>query len=296
MNQYLDTLREVLAHGTRQENRTGIPTYMIPGVKLEFNLGKGFPILTTKKINFKAVSAELCAFLRGYDNAALFRTMGTKIWDANANENKTWLNNPNRKGDDDLGRVYGVQWRHWRAPFRRGGGDWAVKEVDQLATVIRTLKDDPTSRRIIMTAWNPGELDQMALPPCHLMIQFLVQQQGNKLHACMYQRSCDAFLGVPFNISSYALLLQLIARITGYEPGTLTMFMADYHIYENHIPQVKEQLEREPRALPRLNIFGGFALDNGSMSPLEWLESLYPDDLKLDGYDPHPAIKAEMAV
>lgn len=298
MRQYLAALTEIINDGTRQKNRTGIDTFMIPGITLKFDLRKGFPILTTKKVNFGAIASELCGFIRGYDTAADFREVGTKIWDANANENKQWLANPNRRGEDDLGRVYGVQWRRWRKLGKMVGGVCEVEHVDQIENVLRALKNDPTSRRIIVTAWNPAELDQMALPPCHLLHQYLVEQETNTLHMTMYQRSCDMFLGVPFNISSYALLLSLVARVSGYTPGTLTMFLADAHIYENHLKQVIEQLSRDPRPLPALSlniphpVIGKPDVEDS----LDWLENVQPYDMVLEGYVPHPPIKAEMAV
>jgi thymidylate synthase len=296
MNQYLDLLQQCVNKGVRQKNRTGVDTFMMPGGMMQFDLQQGFPILTTKKVNFNAVKAELCGFLRGVESAKDFRQLGTKIWDANANGNDAWLKNPHRRGLDDLGRIYGAQWRRWQGL----GADtehWSIykpKEVDQLARVLETIEKDPQSRRIIMSAWQPAELDQMALPPCHLLCQFLVEQLEGKLHATMYMRSCDMFLGVPFNITSYALLLGLIASVTGYRTGTLTMFLADVHIYENHLAQVKEQLSRIPKALPTLVYTGPTRL--GAMPAVQWLELLEPSQLELTGYDPHPPIKADMAV
>lgn len=297
-DQYLELLRDIMKLGARQKNRTGIDTFMIPGAMLKFDLREGFPAITTKKLAFRAVAAELCGFLRGYTSAADFRMLGCNIWDANANDPKAnggkWHASPHRKGDDDLGRIYGVQWRNWRGfdPDHRTG---SMKEVDQLKNVLDTLENDPQSRRIIMNAWQPAELDQMALPPCHLLVQFLVQQEGNVLHACMYQRSCDMFLGVPFNIASYALLLSLVAKATGYTPGILTMSLADAHIYENHFEQVRLQLSREPYPSPLLDInFTGWKMEGG-FNPLRWLETITPHDIWLHGYQHHEAIKAEMA-
>lgn len=295
MRQYLELLRETLDDGVRQKNRTGVDTFMIPGGMMKFDLARGFPILTTKKVNFPAVAAELVGFIRGVTSAKDFRELGTKIWDANANGNDAWLKNPNRAGLDDLGRVYGAQWRRWRS--WRPAADrvaYEMKEVDQLARALETIEKDPQSRRIIVSAWQPAELDLMALPPCHLLFQFLVEQAGRKLHATMYMRSCDMFLGVPFNVSSYALLLSLVARATGYAPGTLTMFLADVHIYENHVEQVREQLSREMRASPRLLIDRSPPV--AGEDRMAWVDSLEPGNFRLDGYDPHPPIRAEMAV
>lgn len=291
MKQYCDVLRRILDQGTWQNNRTGVRTLFVPGANLVFDMADGFPLLTTKKMPMRSIAAELCGFLRGYDSAAGFRELGTKIWDANANENKAWLNNPNRAGTDDLGRVYGVQWRRWRKHVP--GPEYSMEdhEVDQLANAVHDLQHNPESRRIIVNAWNPGELDRMALPPCHLLFQFLVQQEGRRLHVVMYQRSCDMFLGVPFNIASYALLLHLVARATGYEPGAVTMQLADAHIYENHLPQVRLQLEREPRQLPHL-LIRRWRVDDA----LAALEAVQPEDVEVVGYEPHPAIAAPMAV
>jgi len=280
MKQYLDLLSKVLNEGEWRNNRTGIRTKMIDGAMLQFDLQKGFPAVTTKKLAFNAVKGELIGFIRGYTSAAAFRELGCKVWDQNANENVTWLSNPNRKGTDDLGRVYGAQWRKWNL------------SIDQLADAVHEIIHNPTSRRIIVTAWQPAELGKMALPPCHLLYQFLVSPETLEISMCMYQRSCDMFLGVPFNIASYALLLELVARATGYKPKNLTMFLADVHIYENHIQQVEEQIKREPYDLPILCIDAeGF---NGTR--MNFLEGICPEDLILLGYKHHQAIKGDMAV
>ena len=286
MRQYLHLLERVLEQGEWQDNRTGIRTLRVEGATLDFDLRQGFPAVTTKQLAFNAVKAELLGFIRGYDNAAQFRKLGCKVWDQNANENQQWLDNPNRNGDDDLGRVYGVQWRDW--------GNGAADSVDQLANAVGKIKNNPTDRRIIVTAWNPGELNQMALPPCHLLFQFLVSPDTNELSLCMYQRSCDLFLGIPFNIASYALLLELVARATGLIAKKLVMFLADVHIYENHMEQVQKQLCRTPYLLPKLcfgEIDGLRKLDG-----LEYLESIQPHHIWLENYDHHSAIKAPMAV
>lgn len=288
MKQYLDLLQKVLDEGHWQANRTGIPTKRIDGAMLQFDLSKGFPAVTTKKLAFKAVIAELVGFIRGYTSAEQFRELGCKVWDQNANENKAWLMNPNRCGHDDLGRVYGAQWRDWVPPF-----EYAYR-VDQLANAIHEVENNPTSRRIIVTAWNPGELDVMALPPCHMMFQLLVDLENNKLSMCMYQRSCDLFLGIPFNIASYAALLHIIAAATNRDVGTLTMFLADVHIYRNHIDQVNEQLSREFFPLPELNIDSKFF--ERSFNALERVTMCEPSDFSLTSYVSHLPIKAEMAV
>jgi thymidylate synthase len=290
MQQYHDYLNRILNTGTWQNNRTGIPCIFVPGEMMQFNLQDGFPAVTTKKLAFKMVVAELIGFMRGYTNAADFRALGCNIWDANANENQAWLNNPNRKGMDDLGRIYGAQWRDFNG-------------VDQLLNVIRTLLVDPTNRRIIMSAWNPADFDKMALPPCHVSYQFIANTAKNTLNLCMYQRSCDSFLGVPFNIASSALLLSIVARLTGFNVGTFTHFLADAHIYENHLSQVEELLTREPRPLPQLGMADSVSdltlFKNSTMLNdviFNTIDSICPEDFYLVGYDPHPAIKADMAV
>ena len=287
MKQYQDLLRDVLENGTRQANRTGIDAISLPGAMLKFNLKDGFPAITTKKLAFKACKAELIAFLRGYDNAAQFRELGCNFWDQNANENKAWLANPNRKGGDDLGRIYGVQWRDWRT-HDSYDSEWGTyhKSVDQVQNAIETIRKDPTNRRIIINAWRPDEFNHMALPPCHVLYQFIVNVEKRELNLCMYQRSCDMFLGVPMNIASAALFLSIMAKLTGYDPGTFTHFLADAHLYVNCIDQAKEQLSRTPMDLPRL-----------ALSDREWsIDTIEPDDIQLIGYQSHPAIKAEMAV
>lgn len=293
MKQYLAVLEDCMNQGIRQKNRTGVDTFMIPGHMMKFDLDQGFPILTTKKINFDSVKGELLGFIRGYTNAADFRKLGCKIWDANANNNEAWLTNPNRKGVDDLGRIYGAQWRDWEVRHVDGGRD----SIDQFGGAIEMILRDPTSRRIIVNAWRPDELKEMALPPCHLYYQFLVGQLERKLHMTMVMRSCDMFLGVPFNISSYALLLSIVAMATGLQPGVLSMFLSDVHIYENHVEQVKLQLARTPWLPPKLLIARTApSYFHGGIAPLRWIETMEPEDIYLAEYQHHPAIKAEMAV
>lgn len=293
MKTYLDLLRQCRDRGVRQKNRTGVDTLMVPGGMMQFDLSHGFPILTTKRVAFRSVVAELLGFIRGYTSAAQFRELGTGIWDANANKNEQWLKNSNRLGTDDLGRIYGWQWRHWQAYDHVVS---ALLEIDQLAGAIKKIKENPEDRRNIVTAWNPGELHRMALPPCHLLYQFLVGQLDRQLHMTMYMRSCDMFLGVPFNIASYGLLLSLVAQVTGYAPGTLTMFLADVHIYENHLAQVDEQLGRQTLELPELVVDSPNSIGATAAQAVEWLENLQTDRVSLKGYEPHPPIKAEMAV
>lgn len=286
MKQYLDLLKKVLAEGEWQDNRTGIPTLRIEGAMMQFDLHEGFPAITTKQLAFNAVKGELIGFIRGYNSAAAFRNVGCNVWNQNANENEAWLKNEHRKGLDDLGRIYGQQWRGWYHD--------TCGRVDQLRNAINEIQNNPTSRRIIVSAWNPADLDKMALPPCHMMFQLLVNVEKKTISMCMYQRSCDMFLGIPFNIASYALLLELICLVTGYKAGKLTMFLADVHIYKNHIDQVNEQLNREPKPLPSLCLCDSILGRNSD--PVKQLEMVMPADIMLIGYGHHPAIKAEMAV
>lgn len=277
---YHRLLVEIATLGTWKQNRTGVKTQFLPGLFYQVDINKYFPAVTTKKLFFGAVVGELIGFLNGCDNAAQFRTLDCKIWDQNANENEQWLRNPSRKGVDDLGRIYGVQWRSWR------GADNHTH--DQIGAVLDKLKSDPLDRRMIVNAWKVDEIydNKMALPPCHIMHQLIYEPVGNKLHLLMYQRSCDMFLGVPFNVASYGLLLNLYAKHAGMNVGTLSITFADAHIYENHCEQVDEQLQRSPYIEPELIIKG----DDFDML------NVMPGDIELQNYQHHPAIKADMAV
>lgn len=291
--QYLNALKEIRDTGIIKENRTGIKTRALFGMQIRYDFEEGFPILTTKRIAFNVVKGELLGFIRGYSSAEQFRELGVNIWDANANENLQWLRNPNREGDDDLGRIYGVQWRDWQTPVFDRTLDWGNLRTghhDQLTEVIQNIKkvmdnpSDPSARRLIVTAWNPGEIDKMALPPCHMFFQFNVR--GDHLDLMMYQRSCDFFLGVAFNITSYSLLLSMVASVTGLQPGHFVHVMADAHIYENHLEAVETQLSRTPKALPDL-----------LLNPdIKSIDDFNVEDLALIGYESHPYIKAPMAV
>lgn len=281
MENYLDALRLVLENGVDRQNRTGIATRALFGMQLRFSMEDGFPAVTTKKLQWNSLVSELLWFIEGSNDERRLaeilhgtRDSGKKtIWTANA-EAGYWK--PKAKFSGDLGRIYGVQWRRWKAPDGR--------EIDQLSEAIRLIKEQPSSRRIIVSAWNPGELEQMALPPCHAFFQFFVAD--SRLSLQMYQRSCDMFLGVPFNIASYSLLLRMTSQVTGLKPGEFIHTLGDAHIYHNHFEQVKEQLSRKPFPLPKLLLnpeikdIGGFAME----------------DIKLENYQFHPAIKAEMAV
>lgn len=273
MQQYLDALQHILDRGVDKPTRTGVDSRAVFGMQMRYDMKDGFPAMTTKKLAFNAVKAELLWFISGSSDVKELQKLGCHIWDANADADY-WK--PKARFQGDLGRVYGVQWRSWRGPDG--------KEIDQLAGVIERIKENPNDRRIIMSAWNPGELDEMALPPCHTFCQFFVSQ--GKLSAHMYQRSCDMFLGVPFNIASYSLLLHMIAQVTGLMPGEFVHTLGDAHIYHNHFDQVKEQLKRKPLPLPRL-----------WLNPkIKNIDDFKIDNIKLVDYKHHPAIKAPMAV
>ena len=273
MKQYLDALRCILEKGVDRKNRTGISTRAVFGMQLRFNMKDGFPAVTTKKLAFNTMKAELLWFIKAGDDVKELQKMDCHIWDANANADY-WK--PKARFEGDLGRIYGVQWRKWRNP--------EGKEIDQLAEAIRLIKEEPDSRRIIVNAWNPGELDQMALPPCHMFFQFFVV--NNKLSLQMYQRSCDMFLGVPFNIASYSLLLHMVAQVTRLQPHEFIHTLGDTHIYHNHFNQVKEQLSRKPLPLPQLKL-------NPNIKNIDEFKM---EDIELVNYQHHPQIKAPMAV
>lgn len=264
MRQYLDLLRDVLDNGTVKEDRTGTGTVSVFGRQMRFDLTAGFPAVTTKKLAFRSMATELLWFLRGETNVEFLHGNGCTIWDE-------WA------GDDgELGPIYGYQWRSWPAP---DGGT-----IDQLAGVIDSIRTDPDSRRHIVSAWNVADLDEMALPPCHALFQFHVAD--GRLSCQLYQRSGDLFLGVPFNIASYALLTSMIAQVCELEPGEFVHTLGDAHIYLNHLGQVREQLARTPRRLPQLRL-------NPDRKSID--EFVF-DDVGLVGYDPHPAIRAPIAV
>ncbi len=273
MRQYLDALSYILENGDEKSDRTGVGTLSVFGMQMRYKMSEGFPVVTTKKLFFKGVAGELLWFLKGSGDNNILNQMGIHIWDGNANADY-WK--PKAKFEGDLGRVYGVQWRKWKGPDG--------KEIDQIKQIVERIKKDPTDRRLILSAWNVGELDDMALPPCHVLSQFYVVD--GKLSLQMYQRSCDMFLGVPFNIASYSLLLHMVAHVTGLKPYEFVHTLGDAHIYKNHIEQVKLQLQREPLKLPKLWL-------NEKIKDIDLFSM---DDIRLDDYQYHPPIKAEMAV
>jgi len=264
VQQYLDLLSKILDEGTDRGDRTGTGTRSIFGHQMRFDLSAGFPLVTTKKLHLKSIIHELLWFIAGDTNIAYLKENGVKIWDDWADEN------------GDLGPVYGYQWRSWPAP---GGGS-----VDQIANVLEMIRKTPESRRLIVSAWNPALVDEMALPPCHALFQFYVAD--GKLSCQLYQRSADVFLGVPFNIASYALLTMMIAQVTGLEPGDFVHTLGDAHLYANHFDQAREQLTRAPRPLPVMRI-------NPSVTDLF---AFRYEDFELTSYDPHPHIAAPIAV
>jgi thymidylate synthase len=275
MKQYLETLKYVYEHGTDVEGRNG-KTRKVFAQQMRFNLAEGFPAVTTKKLAFKAVKSELLWFIEGSGDDNRLQELNESektIWTANAHADY-WQ--PKAKFPGDLGRIYGVQWRHWQRPDGT--------EVDQLKEVIERIKSNPHDRRLIVSAWNPGELDQMALPPCHMMFQFFVAHDKLSIH--MYQRSCDMFLGVPFNIASYALLLSMVAQVTKLKPHECVLTLGDAHIYHDHLAAVAEQLTRTPHQKPTL-----------WLNPdITTITDFTMDDIKLENYTHEPAIKAPMAV
>lgn len=264
MKQYQDLLSRILSEGIKKEDRTGTGTISVFGHQARYNLEDGFPLLTTKKLHLKSIIYELLWFLKGDTNIKYLKDHGVSIWDEWADEN------------GELGPVYGHQWRSW--PDYNGG------TIDQISNVVEIIKHNPDSRRMIVNAWNVAEVDSMALPPCHTMFQFYVA--NGKLSLQLYQRSADTFLGVPFNIASYALLLQMMAQVTGLQPGEFVHTTGDTHLYLNHIEQAKLQLTRTPRPLPRMII----------NPDIKDLFSFDFDDFQLEGYDPHPHIKAAVSV
>lgn len=264
MKQYQELLRKILDEGVEKSDRTGTGTKSLFGYQMRFDLSEGFPLLTTKKLHLKSIIYELLWFIKGDTNVHYLQEHGVRIWNEWADE------------AGNLGPIYGAQWRHWR--------DAKGQEHDQLAEAIETIKSHPDSRRIIVSAWNVGQLQEMHLPPCHLLFQFYVAE--GRLSLQLYQRSADVFLGVPFNIASYALLLMMVAKVTGLKPGTFVHTLGDAHLYLNHLEQARIQLGREPRALPKMNI----------VREVSSIDDFRFEDFELVGYDPHPHIKAEVSV
>jgi len=264
MRQYLDFMRHVRDHGHRKDDRTGTGTLSVFGYQMRFDLAAGFPLLTTKKLHTKSIIHELLWFIAGDTNVRYLRDNGVTIWDEWADEN------------GDLGPIYGYQWRSWPSPDGR--------HIDQLAQVLAQIRSNPDSRRLIVSAWNVGDIPRMKLPPCHAFFQFYVA--GGKLSCQLYQRSADIFLGVPFNIASYSLLSMMMAQVVDLTPGDFVHTFGDLHLYKNHLDQAREQLSRECRPLPRMKL-------NAAVKSIHDFKF---EDFELAGYDPHPSIKAPIAV
>jgi thymidylate synthase len=336
MQQYKQILRNILELGTWKPNRTGIDSIALPyPAVITAHMDDGFPILTGRKAPFKSAIGELCGFLRGVTSAADFRALGCKYWDQNANENTAWLANPFRKGEDDLGDVYGAQWRRWPAykvldvhkysdlvnkllregweaegimPFGPQSGDKIVlkKEIDQLGDCVRTILKDPNNRRILFHAWNPAKLDEIALPACHLLYQFLPNAVTKELSLSLTIRSNDMPLGWPSNFIEAAALLHLVARLTGFKPAYLTVVSNDAHIYRNQLDMVSEYLERPSHDLPKLHISGivptlkwfeeNYTKDMVAEEAVKWLDRVEPDHFSIPDYKHGEPISAPMAV
>ncbi|HSI83374.1 MAG TPA: thymidylate synthase [Candidatus Methylacidiphilales bacterium] len=264
MKEYADLLRLVLTHGRNRDDRTGTGTLSLFGAQARFNLRESFPLLTTKKVHIKSVVHELLWFLKGDTNIKYLKDNGVSIWDE-------WAD-----ADGNLGPVYGAQWRRWKTHDGR--------EIDQIGDILRQIRTRPDSRRMMVSAWNPGDIGEMRLPPCHALFQFYVQE--GELSCQLYQRSADLFLGVPFNIASYALLTCMIAHVTGLKPGDFVHTFGDLHLYKNHLDQARLQLSRDPRPLPQLVL-------NPAITEID---AFRYEDIEFAGYNPHPAIKAPVAV
>jgi thymidylate synthase len=324
MKQFQDILRQVLTEGSYKKNRTNTGAYSLPGISMRFDLTQGYPAVTTKKMPFKSSIGEMIGFFRSYKSAAEFRSLGCKVWDQNANENAEWLANPHRKGLDDLGEIYGVQWRQWPAFKEISQGDLKrltkytddgyeiiaesfsmdgdkcfvlYKSVDQVRQCMDLIMNDPDSRRILFHGWNIAELGDMALVPCHNLYQFHPNKETKELSMTLYLRSNDLFLGGAYNLNGGAFILSIIAHLTGYKPKWFTYFVGDAHIYENHVDEVNIQLSREPLPLPTLKISDRIPsyAETGVYEP-EWLNKIEPSDFSLQDYQHHDPITAPMAV
>lgn len=319
MEVYLDLLKLVLKEGVWHDNRTGVRSKSFPGLSMRFDLADGFPVVTTKKMAFNSAIGELIGFLRGLNSANKFRELGCRVWDANANENMAWLANPYRLGHDDLGRIYGEQWRGWNAfkKIAKNHDDCQVaaekagyrriaenskeliyfKKIDQLFICLQKLIFSPFDRRILFHAWNPSEIDEMALPPCHLLYQFHPSVSNGELSMSLYVRSNDLGLGTPFNLCEGAALLHLMARLSGYRARWFAYFIGDAHIYENHLEMIHKQLSRTPYPLPNLVLSDRIPdyCKTKKFAP-EWLQNVEVSDFSLENYNHHAAITAPMAI
>lgn len=285
--EYLNLLQSILDHGIKRDDRTGTGVYSSFGERLKFSLRDGkIPILTTKRVYWKGVVEELLFFVKGLTNNKYLQERNVHIWDGNTRREYLDNNGLSHLSEDDMGQIYGANWRHFGAKYVDCHTDYSGQGVDQLANAIELIKTNPTSRRIVVSAWDPTVLDEACLYPCHILFQFYVDVERGELSCQMYQRSVDCFLGLPFNITSYALLTHMIADICGLKTGDLIMVLGDTHIYSNHTEQCRKQLEREPREFPKLKIKKRY----------ETPEEYEYEDFELVDYKPYPGIKAQMAV
>ncbi|RYG62326.1 thymidylate synthase [archaeon] len=283
--QYLNSVRDIITRGVLRKDRTGTGTLSVFGLQMRFSLrNQVLPLITTKKVFWRGVAEELLWFVKGSTDARLLQSKDIHIWDGNAS--RTFLDSRGlqHRAEGDLGPVYGFQWRHFGAPYTHCQADYKGQGIDQLAQCIEAIKTNPSDRRIVMTAWNPADLNSMALPPCHMFCQFYVAD--GELSCQMYQRSADMGLGVPFNIASYALLTHMVAHVTGLKAGDFVHVIGDAHVYCNHVDALREQLERSPRAFPRLAI----------KRVRESMDDFVFEDFEVQGYEPYPPIKMKMAV
>ncbi len=317
MQNFHDLLDLVLRRNKFKPNRTGTGTFGSVGHMLKYDLTDGrIPLVTTKRVPFKSIVGELLGFFRGYTSAADFRALGCKVWDQNANETPSWVNNPNRKGTDDLGRIYGVQWTGWRdtritqdtdeaRQYEQQGYElkafdperttWVFERtINQLEEAARALMTDRFNRRVIINGWRPDEFDRMALPPCHVAYQFIAEADG-ELHSTLWIRSNDLFLGHPFNAASLAVFTHIMARLTGLRAASATVFISDAHVYENHVEQTLEQLSREHYDAPRIVLSERIQRLDSVADIKGAFERIEPEDIQLEGYRSHPAIQAPMA-
>lgn len=284
--QYLNLIAQIIKNGDQRIDRTAVGTRSIFGAQMRFNLRDSFPLLTTKRVFFRGVAEELLWFIAGKTDAKLLQAKNVKIWDGNSTREFLDKCGHTEREVGDLGPIYGFQWRHFGAKYRTCNDDYTGEGIDQLQQVIDTIRNNPADRRIIMSAWNPLDIPEMALPPCHCLAQFYVSQTRGELSCQLYQRSADMGLGVPFNIASYALLTYMIAHVTGLKPGDFVHTLGDAHVYLNHVDPLSEQLKREPRPFPKLQF----------KRQVNNIEDFTMEDIEVVGYNPHPSIQMEMAV
>lgn len=281
-SQYINLIKHILENGISKDDRTGIGTLSIFGYNMKFNLRESFPLLTTKKVYWKGVVEELLWFISGSTDSNILKEKGVKIWEGNSSREFLDSRGLSHYDQGDIGAGYGFQWRHFGAKYTNMYDSYEGKGIDQLQDVIYKIKNTPDDRRIIMSAWNPADLDKMALPPCHIFVQFWVDTNKKELHSQMYQRSCDVGLGVPFNIASYALLTCIIAKLCDLTPGDFHYCMGDTHIYKNHIDAMKLQITRDPYDFPKINIKDITDIDNIKFNDIELIDYKYYENIKMN--------------